>query len=283
MKKVQKYYNELIIKPNSYNELFLDLISTLYNDAIEIEKDKYVIRGESSLDFIALGVDEFAKELSKAFNENIFAEIEYKQKLNQDWVKKYQDSIVAIQIDKFYIRPSWFDKRDDLIDIIIEPSLAFGSGHHESTKNCIKLISKYSENMNKDFSFLDVGCGSGILGLSASKLGAMVDLCDTDIESIKSTKENFQNNQIDYNFLWEGSITNHNKQYDFVVANIVADVLIFLAKDLKARTKDNGYLLLSGIMNNYKDKVLKKYNEFLIEEIIEDREWVTILLKNNKE
>ena len=83
---------------------------------------------------------------------------------------------------------------------------------------------------------IDVGCGSGILGLACTKLGAEVDLCDTDPLSVKSTKENFtaQRDRLIYRNLWEGSADTELKRiYDVVIANIIADVLRFIATDLK--------------------------------------------------
>ncbi|MEJ2372309.1 MAG: 50S ribosomal protein L11 methyltransferase, partial [Sulfurimonas sp.] len=126
---------------------------------------------------------------------------------------------------------------------------------------------------------LDVGCGSGILSLASMKLGATVDACDTDEESIKNSLENAELNSLKFEKIWEGSCSNLEKQYDVVVANIVADVLIFLANDLKKALKDNGILILSGILDKYEDKVLKSYSDCDIVEKIYQDEWVSLLVK----
>ena len=138
----------------------------------------------------------------------------------------------------------------------------------------MKAIKKY---VKENDTFLDIGCGSGILGIVAAKLGARVDACDTDPLAVKSTKENFELNNVSYENLWEGSVNNTNKKYDVVVANIIADVLIFLAEDIKKRV--NRYLILSGIIDKYKDKVLQKYKDLSLIEEIKENEWVTLVLE----
>jgi ribosomal protein L11 methyltransferase len=131
---------------------------------------------------------------------------------------------------------------------------------------------------------IDVGTGSGILAIGASKLGAVCDICDTDEISIKNAKENFELNGTQINSSWVGSALKTTKQYDIVVANIVADVLIMIKNDLKKILKDDGILIISGILDKYEQKVLKKYKEFKIKEKIQKNEWVTfVLYKDNNE
>ena len=126
---------------------------------------------------------------------------------------------------------------------------------------------------------MDVGCGSGILSIAACKLGAEVDLCDSDEQSVQSAKNNFQLNNCSYNDIWIGSANRVKKEYDTVVANIVADVLIMISKDLKKSVKKDGNLILSGILDKYLDSVLVKFNDFEKVDIIEKNEWRTLQLK----
>ena len=129
---------------------------------------------------------------------------------------------------------------------MIDPALAFGSGHHQTTSNCLKFIPNL---IKKDDNILDVGCGSGILSIAAAKLGANIDICDTDELSIQEAIKNAKLNNVIINNSWIGSANNSSKIYDLVIANIIADVLILISKDLKERVKQNGYLILSGILN----------------------------------
>ncbi|MCK4737673.1 MAG: 50S ribosomal protein L11 methyltransferase, partial [Sulfurimonas sp.] len=130
---------------------------------------------------------------------------------------------------------------------------------------------------------LDVGCGSGILGVGALKLGAIVDACDTDIVSVENSEQNAKLNEVEFENLWEGSCSLSKSSYNIVVANIVADVLTFIANDLKSVLKEDGILVLSGILDKYEEKVLKFYKDFEIQERITQDEWVTLVLKKDKQ
>ncbi|HEY9190482.1 MAG TPA: 50S ribosomal protein L11 methyltransferase, partial [Sulfurovum sp.] len=123
------------------------------------------------------------------------------------------------------------------------------------------------------------GCGSGILGLACKKLGANVELCDTDPLSVESCKENFALNEEIYDKLWEGSIDKAERTYDVVIANIIADVLRFIAKELKSACKEGGLLILSGILDKKEALVAESFKELtLVKRTLKD-EWVTLVYK----
>lgn len=273
---MEKYYYELVIKPSLYYELFLDLASSLSEDAIEELNGTIIIRSEDELDNIKEGVEAFAKELGTAFSTEIKCEISLEKKENQDWIKLYQQSVQPIEVGDFYIHPSWNEPMEGKVNIVIDPTLAFGSGHHETTNTCLKAIENY---VKKDDQVCDVGTGSGILGIAAEKKGAIVDICDTDIVSVEDSLKNFDTNKAGVNNYWEGSANMADKEYDVVIANIVADVLAMIAKDLKKITKNSGVMILSGIMEQHKEKVLKKFKDCEIVEEIQLNEWVTLIIK----
>jgi len=273
---LDKYYYELIIKPDLYYELFLDLASNLTNDAIEELDETIIVRSEDTLDDVEHGIQEFAKELSNAFDADISCETSLSKKENQDWIKLYQQSVQPIKVGSFYIHPSWNEPLDDMINIVIDPTLAFGSGHHETTNSCLSAIEKY---VKKDIAVADIGTGSGILGIAAGKLGAIVDICDTDIIAVDDAVKNFDANHIQINDYWEGSANNTTKKYGVVIANIVADVIAMIASDIKKIIKDDGVIILSGIMEQHKQKVLNKFKECEIIEEMQQNEWVTLIVK----
>ena len=275
---MKNYYYELTIKPNLYFELFLDLASSLSDDAIEECEDSIIIRSEDELDNIKEGIEAFAKELSNAFQTEIICEINLEKKSNEDWIKVYQQSIQPIEIGSFYIHPSWNEPKDDKMNIVIDPTLAFGSGHHETTNSCLQAVEKY---VQKNMKVCDVGTGSGILAIGSAKLGASVDICDTDPVSIEDSLKNFKANKVIAQNSWEGSVNKAKTQYDVVIANIVADVLVMISKDLIKATKDDGILVLSGIMKQYENKVINKFEKACkIIEKTHENEWVTIVLQN---
>lgn len=125
---------------------------------------------------------------------------------------------------------------------------------------------------------MDVGCGSGILAMAALRKGAIVDACDTDPLSVENAIVNAEQNVVSYRRLWEGPVQETNEVYDVIVANIVADVLVFIASDLKKRLRNGGVLILSGIMDKYEDKVLRAYKTYELSERIVENEWVTLVL-----
>lgn len=273
---MQDYYYELVVKVSSHKELFADFLSDTIDVGFEESEEGFTIRSEDELETIAWGLEQFCEALQKALGKTIELEYTHKKLKNSDWVELYQKSVTPIAIDKFYIHPTWDAKNPDLINIAIDPALAFGTGHHPTTASSLRAISKY---VKEGDTLIDVGCGSGILAIGAIKLGAIVDACDTDAASVKNSKENAKLNEVEFADIWEGSCSLSKKKYNVVVANIVADVLTFIAKDLKNALESDGVLILSGILDKYENKVLSFYKDCEILERIAVDEWVTFVLK----
>jgi len=274
---MQNNYYELTITLNDdFVDFIADFILNIYGEGVELGEGKIVVRSESDLTF----VKDALVSLSGSLNGDIQMDYALEEKENVDWIKTYQASVQPIEAGKFYIFPSWYEAKEDFINIKIDPALAFGSGHHATTFSCLTAISDY---VNENDSIIDVGCGSGILGLACKKLGADVALCDTDPLSVESCKENFALNAETYDALWEGSIDKTSQTYDVVIANIITDVLRFIAKDLKAATKDGGYLILSGILDKKEDLVKASFKDLTLEERTLKDEWVTLVYKKQKE
>jgi ribosomal protein L11 methyltransferase len=270
---MQDKYYELTIKLNSsFVEVIADYILSIYDDGVELGDNQIIVRSESDLTFVKDALVSFSANLNKPIEMKYILE----EKENIDWIKSYQDSIQPIEAGKFYIFPSWYEAKDGFINIKIDPALAFGSGHHATTFSCLEAI---SSSVKADNRVIDVGCGSGILGLACKKLGANVELCDTDPLSVESCKENFELNEESYDKLWEGSINLASNTYDVVIANIIADVLRFIAKDLKTACKDDGLLILSGILDKKEELVKESFKDLILEKRTLKDEWVTLVYK----
>lgn len=264
-----KYY-ELKVTSQQIEPL-KDLVFEFGFTCIEEIDSGFIIRDEQSLEDTKWGLEEFASRLGC----KITTDLQIKD--NIDWINEYKKGIAPVEAGEFYVRPSWETPKDGLIDIIIDPALAFGSGHHESTNSCLKLISKYSKGYKNA---LDVGCGSGILSIAMAKLGLNVSACDTDELAVQSSLENAQKNNIAIDKIWTGSITNSNEYYDIVVANIIADVILFLANDLKSKIKVGGIIILSGILTKYKNRIINAFSEFELIENLTQNEWESFVFKN---
>ncbi len=262
-------YTELTIKTKpEFVELLGDFIATATNEAVEFGDDKVILRTTSDTSKL----EEQLNELSQTLPLHIKKE----QKANIDWIQKYKDSIQPIEASEFYIHPAWHEPMQEKINILINPALAFGSGHHATTFSCLEAISKY---VKEHQSLLDVGCGSGILALAARKKGAIVELCDTDPLAVESAQENFILNNEKYNKIWVGSANKSDKKYDIVVANIIADVLKAINIELKNRLKNNSYLIVSGILDKKENIVTDVFSDLELIERIKKDEWITLIYK----
>lgn len=266
------YYELTITLDDAFVDFIADFISNIYYEGLELDTGKIIVRSESDLTYVKDALVSFAHTLDDAITMQYALE----EKENTDWIKTYQESIEPVEAGKFYIFPSWYEPKEGFINIKIDPALAFGSGHHATTFSCLEAISAY---VDESKSVIDVGCGSGILGLACKKLGATVELCDTDPLSVQSCQENFVLNEEQYDKLWEGSIDKAGGSYDIVIANIIADVLRFIAKDLKAACKEEGLLILSGILDKKENLVTESFKDLtLLKRTLKD-EWVTLVYK----
>ena len=265
-----KYYELTITLDDQYVDLIADYIMNIHDEGLEFGTGKIIIRSESDL----TSIKDALVALQDDLENDIHMDFTLEEKENVDWIKNYQESIQPIEAGKFYIFPSWYEPKEGCINIKIDPALAFGSGHHATTFSCLEVLSETVEEGDR---VIDVGCGSGILGLAARKLGATVELCDTDPLSVESCKENFRLNNEAYDKLWEGSIDKAQGTYDVVIANIIADVLRFISTDLKAAVKEDGYLILSGILDKKEELVKASFQDLTLEKRTIKDEWVTLV------
>jgi ribosomal protein L11 methyltransferase len=136
------------------------------------------------------------------------------------------------------------------------------------------FVQKYAKSGDR---VLDVGCGSGILALTAADMGAKVDLCDSDAEAAEVAKKVFGANKLAFENIWTGSANEANFEYDIVLANIITDVLVMIAKDLKKALKNGGKLILSGILEEHEEKLKAYYKDLTLADRVCESEWVTLV------
>jgi ribosomal protein L11 methyltransferase len=272
---MQEFYYMLVVKPSSHLELFSDFLIDLLPVGFEETDEGFIIRSEENLETVSWGIGQFAEALQRATGEVIDVELILTKEKNDDWIARYQQAVTPVQIDPFYIHPTWEAPKEGMLNIAIDPALAFGTGHHPTTASCLRAVAKY---VKAGDSVMDVGCGSGILAMAALLKGAVVDACDTDPLSVENALANAEQNNLSYRRIWEGPVQESDEKYNVIIANIVADVLVFIAGDLKKRLAEEGILILSGIMDKYEDKVLRSYKALELTERIVENEWVTLVM-----
>lgn len=214
--------------------------------------------------------------LSERYNaEGIEHSIELLDCAEEDWRNNWKKYFNPIPVgEKLLIRPSWRDDYDagSRKVLSIDPGLAFGTGGHETTRLCLEMCEKY---LKENDSVLDVGCGSGILGIATLLLGAK-DAVGVDIDevAVRTAKENAEINGVGDRFTAIcGSFTEKVEgKYDIVLANIVADAIMFLSEGVKDFMKDDAVYVMSGIIDTRAEEVKMSVSRHfdIIEEHLEN-------------
>lgn len=215
-----------------------------------------------------------------------------------DWINNWKKYFTSFTIEDILIKPTWEELKEEDKDkflIEIDPGISFGTGKHETTQLCIRQLLKYIRG-NGEYTpaqqhpkVLDVGCGSGILSIVALKLGAR-EIVGTDLDEdcMVSTRDNMEVNHLDPNLgtFYVGNLIDDTalqekvgtEEYEIVVANILADVIIPMAPVIPDRLKKGGYFITSGIID-FKEQEVKAAIEaagLTVVEINHQGEWVNI-------
>ena len=220
--------------------------------------------------------------------------IEESQTEDVDWVNNWKQYFHQFYVDDVLIIPSWEEVKpedEDKMIIHIDPGTAFGTGMHETTQLCIRQIRKH---VTPDTAILDVGCGSGILGMLALKFGAKYSVgTDLDPCAIDATHENMEVNGLtkDQYEVMIGNIIDDKEiqdkvgyeKYDIVVANILADVLVPLTPVIVNQMKKGGIYITSGIIDDKEETVVNAVKAAGLEvlEVTYQGEWVSVTARKN--
>lgn len=220
--------------------------------------------------------------------DDVLIKCERREIIERDWLAEWKAGWQPVVIDRFVIAPPWSETSDleqNRFVIRIEPGMAFGTGTHETTQLCLRLIARYGEHetyFRQSFSsFLDVGCGTGILAMATAMLNphARIEACDTDAKSVDIARENAKLNKVDKRIdFHSGSVTEATASADVVCANLTADVILPLLPLLLQLTC--GELILSGILATQVDGIRTRLAELGAreKEILSSGEWVAFLI-----
>ena len=207
--------------------------------------------------------------------------VKVNKKENEDWSTTWRSFYKPKKIGRLVIKPEWeeYDAKDGEAVFVIEPGQAFGTGEHESTSMCLTLAQDV-ELCGK--TVLDIGCGSGILGISAVLLGAKsAVLTDLDPKAVEVTKDNAIKNKVTdkVKVLCE-DLSNSPDKFDVVFANLTADLLIRLSKQVSANVKPDGIMIVSGIIKEREDEVTKSFDTvgFKVFKAERKNNWTALIL-----
>ena len=256
------------------------------------------------------GVQEVSDNLIKIFSSNLdevdeliknvldlgFTFVNKEEIVNENWIIKCPSELESLEVGNLKVIPVIEKENHEILNIEnvetniipvkIIPGMAFGTGHHETTKNVLKLLEhdEIKNNVSKGYikNALDVGTGSAILAIAANLLyNIPVVAFDNDELAIENAKDNVKiNNLSDKISLFCGEIKDINQKFDIILANIYAEILVDIYENILNASTQNTFLLLSGIQEVKFERVLSKYslNFEVIDEIIENN-WCSILLK----
>ncbi len=265
------YVEEEVFKKNEEDDV---LIKTYVSEEKNVMKFVEIIKQK------VLGLKDFGIDIGEG-------SVSLDQVNEADWANAWKAYYKPTKVgQRVVVKPTWEDCAIQDGDLIIEldPGMAFGTGTHETTSMCIRELEKY---VNKDSKVFDIGCGSGILAIAAAKLGAKeVVAVDLDEVAVKVAKENVLENKVEENVsVMHGNLTDVIKdKADVIVANIIADIIKILAKDVQNFMKEDAIFISSGIILDKVEEVKESLieNGFEIVEVQKLGEWSAIVSKLKK-
>lgn len=273
-------------------QMFVDILpETEADDGVAYLS--FYLDDDADIEGILANVKQELEEM-KEFIDLGECSIEESQTEDVDWINNWKKYFHQFYVDDILIIPSWEKVKpedEDKMIVHIDPGTAFGTGMHETTQLCIRQIRKY---VTKDTRILDVGCGSGILGMLALKFGANYSVgTDLDPCAIDATYENMEENGIskDQYEVMIGNIIDDKsvqdtvgyEKYDIVVANILADVLVPLTPVIVDHLKQGGIYITSGIIDDKEETVVEAVKKAGLEvlEVTYQGEWVSVTTRKN--
>ena len=227
----------------------------------------------------------FNEAMMKLKNEKVLESFRIEKEIleDQNWNKLWENSREVIRVsDRIVIKPSFKDysAKENEIVLTIDPKMSFGTGEHQTTKLVLRLLEKI---VKPGMKVLDVGSGTGILAITAIKLGAEKAVAvDFDEICLENCQENCVINYVENSVeILTGEIDDVSaKDFDLIIANIQKNVLLDIAEKIKMKLKIDGLVVLSGLLESDKDDIEKKYHSlgFTTNQFERMDEWIAIVL-----
>ena len=200
----------------------------------------------------------------------------------KDWNETWKKGFQPVDAGKrFTILPPWEKNKKDRINLVIDPGMAFGTGHHETTRSCLVLMEKYASKTVKE-NFLDLGTGTGILAIAARKLGyRQVVGIDTDILAVDAARGNVIVNDVPDIEIREERLAGLREAFDVIAANLISGALVQLALVLFQHLNPGGIVILSGILIGQEGEVIVAMEQtgLCLRETYRDGKWVSLVME----
>jgi ribosomal protein L11 methyltransferase len=281
---MKKTFKEFIITAEPFNvEILSSILWQLNIDGVTEEVNCLKVFAQDQ----SVTVQSIENELLHLKDNNLLREFTIQENfiVEKNWNEEWEKSREVVHVtDKLVIKPTFKEYKANTNEIVLtlDPKMSFGTGDHQTTKICLRFIEKYIQPGMK---VLDAGSGTAILGIAAAKLGAdNVIAFDTDEWCFDNGIENTQLNDV------AGKVEIRNcelneileNDFDFIVANIQKNILLDLADGFKRRIKNNGILILSGLLEMDKQAIEEKYSSIGFTEIdyLKMDEWIGLVLIN---
>jgi len=281
---MNKSYKEYIITAEPFNvEILSSILWELNIDGINEEVNCLKVFAQDEL----VTIQSIENELHHLQENKLLREFTVQENfiVEKNWNEEWEKSREVIRVsDKIIIKPTFkeYEASENEIVLTLDPKMSFGTGDHQTTKICLMFIEKYLKPVMK---VLDAGSGTAILGIAAAKLGAK-NVIAFDIDEwchengIENTKLNDVSDKVEIRKCELSEI--EEKDFDLIIANIQKNILLDLAEGFKTRIKQNGILILSGLLEMDRNQIVEKYSAFGFEEIdfLQMDDWIGIVFKS---
>ena len=250
----------------------------------EVAVVKAYFSEEDNIEEILTYINEKIEEIKAMGIDLGLGKVESEKMFEEDWANNWKKYYKPTKVgERLVVKPIWeeYEAKEGELVVELDPGMAFGTGDHETTRMCMKALEKH---VKADSTVFDVGCGSGILAISAAKLGAKLAVgVDLDPVAVESAKENVTFNNVDNIEILHGNLVEVIEgKADIVVANILAEIICILTEDVKRVLKQDGYFITSGIIHDRVEMVRTKLENsgFEVLEINTEGEWNCIVAKS---
>jgi ribosomal protein L11 methyltransferase len=275
------YHQFTITVPNLFKDAVVRRLMTIGSLGVIDRKDGIVAYFPDSVPLKTVQSElEIVQAILTGAGAPLVLNVEHAILPDRDWNASWKKTFKPLDVgERFTILPPWEKPRPGRTNLVIEPGMAFGTGHHETTRSCLLLMEKYSAQVSRQ-RFLDLGTGTGLLALAAVHLGFQeVVGADFDPLAISAARKNAGLNGVKTLTLIEGGIEEAGSDYDMIAANLISGTLVELAGGIAERMRSGAVAILSGILKGQEGEVTEAFENAgcRFREKLVDGKWVSLV------